>query len=152
IRGAILNGLVKESEVAAQNRFWRTHTRDRLDSLRTAVAPDADRASLAQIASLTVGLALGVLLEDARDDFEPPDPNPNNNPYAVNEVQQLRDAIRRLITDLPDKERVVITGHYVEKLEFQALAERLSLTKGRVSQIHAQGLQRLREWLDQSPK
>ena len=152
IRGAVLNGLAKESEAAAQNRYWRSHVRDRVDSLRTAVAPDADRASLAQIATITMGLALGVLLEESRDSFEPADPNPNNNPYTANEVHQLGVAVKQLIVQLPEKERVVIAGHYLDHIAFQHLAVRLSVTKGRVAQLHAQGLLRLRAWLEQKPK
>jgi RNA polymerase sigma factor for flagellar operon FliA len=151
IRGAILNGIAKESELAAQNRFWRSRVRDRIDSLRTAAAPSADRASLAQIATITVGLALGVLLEDSPDSFEPADPNAQNNPYAANELSQLAATVRTLVHRLPEKERAVITGHYVNHLEFQHLAQELSLTKGRVSQLHAQALQRMRQWLEERP-
>jgi RNA polymerase sigma factor for flagellar operon FliA len=151
IRGAILNGLAKESESASQNHFWRVHAHDRVDSLFTALAPDADRISLAQIAMITVGLALGALLEESGDSFEPADPHPASNPYAVNELVQLCSAVEKLMARLPENERLVIRGHYIEHLEFQRLAQRMSITKGRVSQIHARALLRLRGWLEERP-
>lgn len=153
IRGAILSGIAKESEVAAQNLFWRERHRERVASLVTAVAPDADRASLVDIVSITMGLAVGVILDELEQETvaEPSDPNPNNNPYLANEVQQLGEEIKRLIVQLPEKERAVITGHYIENIEFRVVAERLSISKGRVSQIHAQALLRLREWLERRP-
>jgi len=154
IRGAILSGIAKESETAAQNSFWRGRHRDRMESLVTTVAPDADRASLSDIVTITMGLAMGAILDELEHEgfAEPVDPNPNNNPYLVNEIQQLGLAIKQLIVRLPDKERTVIAGHYIDSLEFQQIAEQLSITKGRVSQIHSQALLRLRQWLEQSPK
>jgi RNA polymerase sigma factor FliA len=146
IRGSILNGIAKESELAAQRRFFRERWRARVDSLRSEFAPDVDRASLADVVTITMGLAVGAIV----DGVEPVDHNPNHDPYAVNEIRQLGVAVRRLIEKLPDNERMVIKGHYVEHLEFQALGERLGVTKGRVSQIHARALIRLREALEGS--
>jgi RNA polymerase sigma factor for flagellar operon FliA len=154
IRGAILSGIAKESEAAAQNRFWRERYRDRGESLITAVAPDVDRASLTDIATITMGLAIGAFLDELDHDItlEPSDPNPRNNPYAANEIYQLGTAVKQLIIHLPEKERAVISGHYIEGLEFQKVAIQLSISKGRVSQIHAQALLRLRSWLEHGKK
>lgn len=152
IRGSILNGIAKESELAAQRRFWSERSRERVESLRTAVAPSADRASLAEIVTLTMGLAVGVIVEGLETDQEPSNGNPCNDPYAVNELRQLGEMVKELIERLPDNERTVIKGHYIEQLEFQLLAQRLAITKGRVSQIHAQALLRLHGWLQERPK
>lgn len=151
IRGSILNGLTKESESSAQRRFWGDRWQDRVHSLQTAVAPDADRASLADVVTITMGLAVGVIVEGLETLREPADLSPRGDPYAMNEASQLRGVVRKLILDLPERERAVITGHYVEQLEFQVLAQRHALTKGRISQIHAQALLRLRGWLEQRP-
>jgi RNA polymerase sigma factor FliA len=152
IRGSILNGLARESEQAAQQRFWRRRSEQRVESLRTALAPDADRASLADIAMVTAGLVVGALLDDARNAYEPADLNEQNDPYAVNELEQLHVQVKHLLTRLPEKERVVIHGHYVEGVDFEVVAARLGLTKGRVSQLHTRALLRIREWLSGKPK
>jgi RNA polymerase sigma factor for flagellar operon FliA len=60
--------------------------------------------------------------------------------------------VEQLIVQLPEKERTVVRGHYIEGVQFDELAGRLSLTKGRVSQLHAQAILRLRGWLDGAPK
>src|SRR5262245_25042659 len=39
IRGAVLNGLGRESEVAAQRNFWRTRTQERADALPPGAPP-----------------------------------------------------------------------------------------------------------------
>lgn len=153
IRGSILNGIAKESELSSQRRFWRERWRERVESLSTMVAPEADRASLSDVVTITIGLAVGAIVEGGVDgEGDLPDPNPRNDPYAHNELRQLGDTVRKLLEQLPENERIVMKGHYVDQLEFQALAQQLSLTKGRISQIHARALVRLREWLEEGPK
>jgi RNA polymerase sigma factor for flagellar operon FliA len=155
IRGAILNGLAKESEAAAQYRAQRERERERVASLQSAVAPDIGQATLDDLAAITMGLAVGALLDDYdshSDVRDMADQNPANNPYTVNEHRQLIDATRALIAKLPPQEMAVITGHYMDRLEFQTLATRFALSKGRISQIHAKALLRLRAWLTDRPK
>lgn len=149
IRGAILNGIVRGSEAAAQVNFWKTHVRSRLDSLQENMHPPAERASLQDIANLTVDLALGLVLDGAG--VEAPDEAPTSNPYAATELAQFAATLRELVQQLPPRERDLIQSHYFDQLEFQWIAERLSVTKGRVSQLHAQALTRLREMLRDRP-
>jgi RNA polymerase sigma factor for flagellar operon FliA len=42
--------------------------------------------------------------------------------------------------------------HYYEQCEFQEIAADLRVTKGRVSQLHARALQRVREALNVVPR
>jgi RNA polymerase sigma factor for flagellar operon FliA len=53
---------------------------------------------------------------------------------------------------LPERERELIQRHYVEQVEFQQIAADWGVTKGRVSQLHAQALQRLRHLLGMKPR
>lgn len=150
IKGAILNGLEGESELAAQRAFWSRRARDRFDSIRQQAVRGDRRASLEELVSLTVGLALSHLLES--DEGEPVDDSLAANPYASAELAQLRRRVRALLPALPPRERELIQRHYEEQVEFQAIAAEWGLTKGRVSQLHAQALQRLRTLLGQKPK
>lgn len=152
IRGSILNGIARESELSAQRRFWKDRWRERVESLRAELSPDAERASLSDVVTITMGLAVGAMVEGADVEHDVPDQNPNNDPYAVNELRQLRSTVMQFMEQLPENERVVISGHYVEHLEFQVLGQRLGVSKGRISQIHARALVRLREMLEQRPK
>lgn len=150
IRGAVLNGLGAESEAAAQREFWRTHVQDRLGSLAAAANLNPERAALQDLIDMTVGLALGAVLD--LDPEQHVDEATQANPYAAAELEQLAGSVRRHVEKLPERERGVIQGHYVRKQEFQAIALEYGVTKGRISQIHARALQRLREMLNEQPR
>ncbi len=143
IRGAILNGLGRESEVAAQRAQWSGRAGERIDSLH----PEGVRATadLDDFAQLAVGLALGLLLESQQ---EPSDPAVASNPYSATELADLRSVVRRLVEQLPEREREIVRQHYFHEREFQLIARELGLTKGRVSQLHAQALVRIATLLD----
>jgi RNA polymerase sigma factor for flagellar operon FliA len=145
IRGAILNGIGHETEVAAQREFWRGRMPERIDSLLNASSKPPERASLQDLIDITVGLALGLVLDP--DEGEPIDDTVHSNPYAATELEQISRALRACVQQLPQREREIIEEHYFAHLEFQSIAERLSLTKGRVSQLHARALALLREML-----
>jgi len=74
------------------------------------------------------------------------------NPYAVTELAQLKRAVHSLLPSLPERERELIRRHYEEHVEFQQIALEWGVTKGRVSQLHAQALQRLRQLLGMKPR
>jgi RNA polymerase sigma factor for flagellar operon FliA len=146
IRGAILNGLAKESELAAQRHYWAARMQDRLDSLKSQRVDEEPRDdALEGFVDLTVGLAIGVLLESPA---EPADESPNANPYAAAELGELVRRLKRVVLRLPERERAVIELHYYEHVAFQDIAVRFKVTKGRVSQLHSRALRLMRDDLE----
>lgn len=154
IRGAILNGLEQDSELLAQRSFWRARLGERTESLLEATGSTPERASLQDLIDVTVGLALGMMLDEGEGEgpAEPVDEQPRSNPYAVTEMEQLAGKLRALLQQLPERERQIVHGHYFEQREFQAIANAAGLTKGRISQLHAKALSRLRGLLDEKPR
>jgi RNA polymerase sigma factor for flagellar operon FliA len=150
IRGAILNGLASQSELAAQRAYWSRRERDRLESLKRHDLPADRRATLEHFVNLTVGLALGHVVEHR--EIEVSDGSLAANPYALAELMQLRRAVQALLPALPQRERELIRRHYEENVEFQQIAAEWGVTKGRVSQIHGEALARLRQLLRARPR
>ena len=174
IRGAILNGLEKQTEknqqIAAQQRLRK----DRLDALKEAAeqdtAPssqqskggepsraDAGKALLAYMAEVGIGLALGILLEGTRmiespeGDVADSAPPPEVGYFKKTETQRLQDLLRAAILKLNASERRVIRYHYQQDVSFEEISHILGVTRGRVSQIHRQALLNLRKALAQGP-
>jgi RNA polymerase sigma factor for flagellar operon FliA len=140
VRGAILSGLARESEVAAQRTFWRTRLEERVEQLGPPQSLDAER-ELEETTRMLEGLATSYFT-DERDDLV--DDAPHSNPHTATELAQLREAVEKL----PARERLVIRRHYFDHREFRVIARELTVTPGRVSQLHAQALGHIRELLD----
>jgi RNA polymerase sigma factor for flagellar operon FliA len=137
IRGAVLNGLGRESEIAAQRNFWRTRTQERADTLPALPGEPAPTADDAE--------AVGFVLEHDRDDV--PDEAVQANPHAAVEQVELLALVGVALEKLPARERELIRRHYFEQCEFRVIASELAVSPGRVSQLHAQALLRIRELL-----
>jgi RNA polymerase sigma factor FliA len=154
IRGAVLNGLGRESEIAAQRNFWRTRSQERED-VPVPPLPGSDglveviETDVATTESLTpatgTGLAIGFLLEHESDDVA--DEAVQANPHAAVEQVELLTLVGMALERLPARERELIRRHYFEQCEFRVIANELALTPGRVSQLHAQALLRIRQLL-----
>lgn len=150
IRGAIINGLTRETELRARRSRWARRLAERERSIGESTLSDPSRASLEDFVSLSVGLAVGLLIDE--EPAEQADESPGANPYAEVEANQLRSRVRELIEQLPAREQEVMRGHYYKQLEFQSIAEAMGVSKGRVSQLHARAVERIREWLCGSPR
>jgi RNA polymerase sigma factor FliA len=109
IRGAVLNGLGHATEITAQRSFWRTRRQERMESLKQD-ASSAGAEDLETFARLTVGLALGFLLEPGAE--EAADDAVHANPYAATELEQFRKLVRGAVERLPPRERQIIRRHY----------------------------------------
>lgn len=141
IRGAILNGLEEQSELHAQQAFKRRFRKERLESLKEGAPAKGD--VFAEMVELTVGLAVGHMLEHtamyAESEQSPSQETDSNGVSAFSRL------LRRLLDHLPGTEQKVLTHHYLHGVSFSDIAKLLGLTKGRISQLHAAGLARIRK-------
>jgi RNA polymerase sigma factor for flagellar operon FliA len=148
IRGAVLNSLTAMSEKYAQLSLRKRLHQERVDSLAEQMHERSTRTrdSFLELADLTVGLAISYMLEGTGlVGVEPSPLAGGRDAYSSIEQRQLADALRRLVEALPDRERRVVHYHYYQGLSFTHVAAILGVTKGRVSQIHRQALQLIRE-------
>src|SRR5262249_17431466 len=110
IRGAVLNGLGRESEIAAQRNFWRTRLQERED-------PPAEPGP--EVDEVENGVALGFMLEHEGEDVA--DEALQANPHAAVEHVELLTLIGTLLEKLPPRERELIRRHYFEQCEFRVI-------------------------------
>jgi len=152
IRGAILNGLEQTTELAAQVAQRRhSRLRERAHSIEIRDMPstledDSEGTQLERFAGMVdmaILLAMGYVLED-NGEWNPAGASVAD-PYRSVQLESVRARLVRLVDALPERERLIVRYHYFEHMEFQAIAEVLEVTKGRVSQLHARALQLIRE-------
>jgi RNA polymerase sigma factor FliA len=74
-------------------------------------------------------------------------PRAFQDPFASVEGKELVEKLAVAIDTLPERERLVVTLYYHEELTLREIGEILSLTEGRICQIHTQAVTRLQSAL-----
>lgn len=67
-----------------------------------------------------------------------------NNPFNQLNVKAVKEIVAQAIEELPERQRLVLSLYYFEDLNLKEIGEVLRVTESRVSQLHAQAVQRLR--------
>jgi len=144
IAGQISNGLAAMTEANAQYDARRRAEQDRLRSLanRGEGTPESPLAALSEIA---VGLALGLMLERGGDAGITAIADETPSAYDSLAWRQLIVKLDDAVDRLPPREAMIVRQHYANAVSFTALATLLGCSKGRVSQLHRQALERLRQ-------
>lgn len=152
MRGAILNGLERATEktqqIAAQAR-WRS---ERLKDVASMAASAGSASLLDYLAEVGIGMALSMMLEgtgmvEPREAQAASAPSPEIGYFRASALQSLRETLRSRIADLPAGARRVIEYHYQQDIPFERIAVMTGVSRGRVSQLHRQGLELLRQAL-----
>lgn len=169
MQGAILNGLErlteKNQQIAVQTRLRK----DRLESLKLRSSggeheatsndrgvnnpesqPQSPQALFSYLAEVGIGLALGILLEDTGM-FDPESGSesaslitPEVSYFKKTELLQLQSALRNALDQLSPQEQTVMRCHYLQEMPFEDIATSLSLSRGRISQVHKLAITKLR--------
>lgn len=144
IRGAIRNAMQKATEANAIYGAKRRIERDRLRSLKVeAEATNSEAVDI--LRELVVGIALGLMVEDAGSGRSDELASSDASAYDSLAWSQMTIELNRRIGDLPERERFILQYHYQKDVSFTEIANLLGISKGRVSQIHAQAVKRLRK-------
>jgi RNA polymerase sigma factor for flagellar operon FliA len=142
VRGAILDGITRLSEQQQQISARQRMLAERAASL-ASTAGEAGDDVLVQLASIALGLACSYMLEGSGLYLDS-EPAAGDNSYTGIELRQLQFRLLGMVDSLPQAEREVIKYHYFQHLSFTMVAELMSLSCGRISQLHKQALEHLR--------
>jgi RNA polymerase sigma factor for flagellar operon FliA len=85
-----------------------------------------------------------LLAGDLPDREELRDWGSDGDPHDLCSWKALRGAIAQTLATLNERERMVLTLYYYEEMTMKEIGLALGVTESRVSQIHSQGLLRLR--------
>lgn len=129
VRGSVFNGLrvlLSERGVSIDD----TRYTDRLAHMH-----DSDIDAFDSVVDAIVGLSIGYLIDHVG----------NDDTFVYVNKGQTNAALIKSVNLLPERLRHLITEHYFRHIPFRDLAERMGVTKGRVSQLHHDALKRLRD-------
>ena len=158
MHGAILDGIERLTEKQQQIAVRQRLHRERVGSLKRRADRDPQAATsrhegdelFRYLADVGIGLAICRLLEgtgmvdNTTGSVDAPGPDAH---YAPVEMLQLQRRLLHFVDGLGVQQRTVIRYHYLQEHSFEDIAALLSVTRGRVSQIHRQALMTLRAHL-----
>lgn len=148
IVGAIRDGVAKSSDAAAAYRARRRIMTDRMASLRAQPASGSTEDMLEALSRLVVGLAIGVLADQAVAEIDAAASNDYmNTRYGGQAMRELQISVIVETEKLDEPELSIMRQHYFEGVPFAQIAQALGLSKGRVSQIHRSALAKLKDRL-----
>jgi RNA polymerase sigma factor FliA len=74
------------------------------------------------------------------------------SPLEQAEAAATRARLLRAVAALPDRERLIITMHYLEGVRFKEIGSLLGVSEPRISQLHSRAMDSLREQLRGEPE
>ena len=151
VRGALLDG-VRRMAYLPRRAYARLKAAEAVD-LETESLGEAQAAAAGGAPDAVAGLRAldGVLGRVAAayctaagaDEEEHSAQNPERGLLA----RELHERVRRALDALPEQERQLVRGHYVEGRNFDEIAKELGLSKSWASRLHTRALERMREAL-----
>jgi len=79
-----------------------------------------------------------------RDEDRMAERQPTEDPFDLCYRREQRDLLNSALARLPERERLIVTLYYQHDLTMKEIAARLDVDESRISQLHAEALQRLK--------
>lgn len=142
IIGSIADGAARMNEIDAQHTARARRERERARMLAPEPGTAAD--PLRALSELAAGLALGLMLEGTSLIESESGADHRPNAYESLAWRELQALLVREVGRLPEREALILREHYEHGVSFTHIAQLLGISKGRVSQLHASALAKLR--------
>ena len=72
------------------------------------------------------------------------------NPYERMEEKNVKTDLQKALLRLPERERVLMVLYYQENMTMKEIGETLGMSESRICQLHAQGLMKLKNILNET--
>lgn len=137
IRGSVLNGIPRMTEVGSLIAHMKQVRRDRTRSLLGDT--DSPPSNFAGLMDLVAGIALTYQLDELLESDEP-NLQCANDPYGSRVYDEMLAGIGRILGQLPAREHQIIYYHYFYQIDFDEIAILLNVSKSRVSRLHKRAI------------
>jgi RNA polymerase sigma factor for flagellar operon FliA len=151
IRGAIYDSCRKNDILPRNQRDELVGIEKVTRKLEQTLGRHPSEKEIAQGADLSIEAYHAIItnmvylmpLDDLSDDLMPSDTD-ESDPMRSVAMSQFAERIAQILSGLPDNEKLVMALHYQEDLSYREIALVMNITPGRISQIHTQGMIRIR--------
>lgn len=161
IRGAVLDELRSRDWVPRSIRYKDSKLEKAFDSLKEKLGRPPDDYEVADYLGITLE-AYFKLLDNAKgisivsqEDLTPDyieshcdtdimEAIDRGNPFELIAGEEMKTLLKKLLDDLPKKEKLVVSLYYNDEMTMKEIGKILDLTESRVCQLHTQAMMRLR--------
>lgn len=165
VRGSIFNGLRTLDWVPERTRGKARALQKAMDKITQATGRNATEEELAEelkisakevyelindlgcVYLLSLDQPLGISDDDDVTIMDTVKDRGGSDPVVEVEFVEQRSVLREAINNLQEREQVLIRKHYLEGVNFEAIARMMGVSKQRISQMHTRAVRRLREAL-----
>jgi RNA polymerase sigma factor for flagellar operon FliA len=158
IRGAIMDELRRMDLLGRDTRHRLTQIRQAEEELRArGIEPTTEE--IVRLTGLSTEEYLNVerAYHASRLGRLTPEEGDESNEPAIAEPQvqtpaeevEKTDLVHRVLSELSEREQMLVTLHYYEGLTLREISRVMGLTEGRISQIHTEMVARLRRKLEE---
>jgi len=165
VRGSIFNGLRSLDWVPERTRGKARALQKAMDKITQLTGRSATEEELAQelkmsakevyelindlgcVYLLSLDQPLGASEDDDVAIIDTVRDRGQADPVVEAEFSEQRATLRDAINNLQEREQVLIRKHYLEGVNFEAIARMMGVSKQRISQMHSRAVRRLREHL-----
>ena len=156
IRGAVYDELRRADILPRRQRQKAKKVQDAIRRVEQKLGRPAEDQEVAA--------DLGVTVAEYRSDLEQlthvaivefqehPSPQTQNSPAQVAEKRDLMAKVMLALQQLPPRDAQLLSLYYIEELTYAELGEIFDVSVGRVSQLHARAITRLRAKLEEPPE
>ena len=154
IRGAIVDHLRKSSNLCRTTIQMQQKAKKVEEELRSSLQRNPTPAEIADKMGIDLSeyrdwekafnANIHQSLDEVYDEYSMWFVSKENTPEENLDRSQLKNILTKGLTDLPEKEAMVIQLYYVEELNVYEIAEVMEITTGRVSQIKKSAISLLR--------
>jgi len=153
IRGAVYDELRRADILPRRQRQKAKKVQDTIRRLEQKLGRAAEDQEVAADLGVSVSeyrKELEQLTHVAIVEFqEHPCPQTQNSPASVAEKRDLVAKVMQALQLLPPRDAQLLSLYYIEELTYAELAEIFDISVGRVSQLHARAITRLRAKLEE---
>jgi RNA polymerase sigma factor for flagellar operon FliA len=149
VRGAMIDG-VRTMAYMPRRAYARLRAAEAVDTEAEGASDTAAKApgvegSLRAVDGILGRVAAAYCVASC---VEGEDGDPDATPEQALRKKQGRQRVRDALSTLPERERFLVQGHYLEGRRLDELAAELGLSKSWGSRLHTRALQLLRERLE----
>ena len=160
IRGAIVDFLRKNSNLCRTTIQVKKKYNSAIEKLERQLARKPSREEIAeeldmneeQLLEWEAAFQANTLqsIDSVYDQFSVWFASPDNTPEEEFNESELQELLKKALTNLPEREALVIQLYYVEELNVFEIAEVMEISTGRVSQIKKSAIGQLRQFIQKA--